>query len=196
LNGARKDSASKSGLASALSEAQSIIEAAQERASEITSEAERKFKEAQENGYRQGFNQGLADASRKSVRLIEESTEVAERLAEEGAKLAIAIAGTVIGEHIKIEPDVAKKIAMRAIQESVIGENVTLVICPDDEAVMNQSLGQLRRVAGNAAVNIETDPSFSRGSCMVRTDFGEIDATIETLLLSIRERLGIVEDEK
>lgn len=196
MNGARKDSASKSGLASALSEAQSIIEAAQERASEIATEAERKFKEAQEHGYRQGFNQGLADAARKAVRLIEESTEVAERLAEEGAKLAVAIAGTIIDEHIKVEPEAAKKIAMRAIQEAVIGDNVTLVVCPDDEPVMKQSLPQLRRIAGNAAVTVETDPSFRRGSCMVRTDFGEIDATIETLLMSIRERLGIVEDEK
>ncbi|HQH25829.1 MAG TPA: type III secretion system stator protein SctL [Oligoflexia bacterium] len=192
MDGQKKEGGS--GLASALSEAQSVIEAAQKRAKEVLADAEKKYNEARELGHREGFEEGLREVSRTAVRLIEETTVIGERLAEEAAKLAMAIAATVINEHIKLDPDAAKNIAVRALQESVIGDSVTLVVNPEDEAVMQSAMSQIRRITGNAPVNIETDPSFSRGGCMVRTDFGEIDARIETLLESIRERLGLIGD--
>ena len=195
MNSPRKENlASGTGMASAISEAQSVIEAAQQRAEEISAEAQRSFERARENGYREGYEQGVADASRKAVRLIQESTKIADNLAEQAAQLALAIAGIIIGEHIKVDGSAAKNIARRAIQESVIGDNVTLVTNPEDSVVINQSLDQLRRAAGSASIRIETDSSISRGGCIVRTDFGEIDATIETLLDSIRERLGLLEN--
>ncbi len=187
----QESSGSSTGLASAISDAHSIIAAAEQRANEIKAEAERQLDDAREKGYREGFEKGMTEASRKAVRLIEESTKVADKLAEEGAKLALAIAATIIGESIKLEPETAKRIAMRALQESVVGDHITLISNTEDAVILENSLAQLRRVAGNAAVALETDSSLSRGSCIVRTDFGEVDASIETLLQSVRERLGL-----
>ena len=196
MNGSKKESSgSSTGLASVISDAHSIIAAAEQRAQEIVAEAQRQLEHSREAGYREGYEQGLNEASKKAVRLIEESTKVADSLAEEGAKLAMAIAGTIIGEHIKLHPEAAKLIAMRALQESVVGDSITLLVNPEDAAIMEKSLTQLRRIAGNAVISLETEPSISRGGCMVRSDFGEVDATIENLLQTVRDRLGLAANE-
>ena len=80
---------------------------------------------------------------------------------------------------------------MNALQEAVIGDSVTLVVHPDDEKIVKSALPNVRRVAGGAAVSIEADKSLARGGCVVRTDFGEVDASIETLVQSIADRLGV-----
>lgn len=190
-----KENGSSTRLTTALAEAQSIIEAAEKRAKELISDAEKNFERAREQGYEEGFQEGLSQATKQSIRLIEESTAVADTLAQEAAQLAVAISGSVINEELKLDPGIVKSIAITAIQESVIGDAVTIVVNPEDQAVLKDSIMQLRQIAGGAGVTVETDESFSRGSCLVRTDFGEIDARIESLLESVRERLGLANDE-
>ncbi|MCB0323308.1 MAG: type III secretion system stator protein SctL [Bdellovibrionales bacterium] len=186
----KKDSASPK-LAAALSEAQSILEAAEKRAQMLTADAERTFSEAYDKGYSEGLKQGRDDAVEQAVRLIEDSTRVHDVLAEEAARLAIAIAGSVVGEHVAVQPEAAKRIAAAALQEAVVGDSVVIVVHPLDEPALGEAADQLRRVAGGARVKIETDEKFTRGGCIVRTEFGEVDATIEALVESIGERIGV-----
>lgn len=178
-------------LAAALQEAQSIIAAAEQRARALTAEAERLHRDAREQGFAEGFEQGRKDAADRAVRLIQESTSVADSLAEEAAKLALAICESIIGEHIAQDPLVVKRLASNAIQEAVVGETVLLLINPADDTVIRESIPDLRRLAGGAGITVETESALPRGSCIVRTEFGEVDASISTLLASIAERLGV-----
>jgi flagellar assembly protein FliH len=178
-------------MAHALSEAQSIIEAAEQRARELSLKAETSYKEAKALGYEEGFKQGMEDASKKAVRFIQESTSIADRLAEEAAKLALAISSSVVREHICVSPETVKKIALGAIQESVVGDSVVLTVNPEDKTILESALGDIRRIAGTAGISIETSPTLSRGGCIVKTDFGEVDASIETMLECVKERLRL-----
>ena len=187
----KKESGAGNNFSSALSEAERIIEAAEKRAESLLEEAELKLGDAKSEGYQEGFEQGRKDAVLQAVRLIEESPAVADALAAEAAKLAIAIADSIVAEHVQVVPETAKQIALAALQESVIGDSVTLSVNPDDENEIIKALSDIRRIAGGAAVSIEADTSLARGGCIVRTDFGEVDASIETLLSSISERLGV-----
>ncbi len=184
-------SAQPSTLGAALSEAQNIVEAARARAADIETAARRTFEEARETGYRDGFKAGEAKAADAAVRLIEESVVVGERLSEEAAALALAICQTIIGEQIKVSPETAKKIALRALKESVVGDSITIFVNPDDKLMMLGSIDELRRIAGGSNVSIESEPLLSRGGARVRTEFGEVDASLETLLGTIAHRLGI-----
>jgi type III secretion system HrpE/YscL family protein len=189
----RAPSGSQTKLATALAEAQSIIEAAEQRAAEVRSEAERSYLESREQGYQDGLRQGQTAAAGSAVRLIAESSTVGDRLADEAARLALAICKTAIGEHLKVEPEVVKRLAVHAFRESVVGEAATVIVHPDDRQTLERSVAQLRRVAGGAAVSLDTDPSLTRGGCIVRTDFGEVDATIESLLEAVAAHLGIAQ---
>ncbi len=178
-------------LGAALSEAQNIVEAARNRAADIELAARKSFEESRENGYREGFKAGEAKAADAAVRLIEETVVVGERLSEEAAALAVAICQTIIGEHVKVAPETAKKIALRALKESVVGDSITIYVNPDDRQMMVTSIDELRRIAGGSNLTIEAEPLLARGGARVRTEFGEVDASIETLLGTVAQRLGI-----
>jgi flagellar assembly protein FliH len=187
----KKDGAGGSLLASALEDAQSIIAEAERRAAELVAQAEKTYQEARELGFQEGVRQGLAQTAGQAVRLIADSTTLAESLADEAARLALAISSSVIGEHVKVQPEAVKKIAMTAIQEAVVGDKVTIVINEEDEAALKGALEQLRRLAGGAGITLEVNNALSRGGCIVRTDFGEVDASVTALLESVAQRLGI-----
>lgn len=182
---------SSTNLTSALSEAQSIIAAAESRAKELLAEAKKVFDAARADGYQEGLTVGREDAVEEAVRLLSDTSAVSERLAAEAAKLAIAISETVIGEHVKVEPETAKKIAQSAIREAVTGDSITLIAHKDDIALLEEGADDLRRIAGGASIAFEASSEITRGGCLVRTEFGEVDATIDTLLSSVRERLGL-----
>ncbi len=183
-----------SGLKNALTEAQNIVNAAEQRAQGILDEAERIRSSAKEDGYRKGFEEGKSAASEAAVRLLEESAILGERLSEEAAHLAFAIAGSVIGEHVKADPDLVKRMALRALQEAVIGETACITVNPEDADLIRDSIVELRRVSGGATLTIDTDEEITRGGCLVSTDFGEVDASIDGLLEAVATRLGVLSD--
>ena len=187
----KKQTSAPAPLSAALAEAQIIVEAARTRAAEIEEQAQRDYEVAKANGYRDGFAAGQNEAAGNAVRLVEESTALGEHLSEEAAKLAVAIAATVITEQVKLSPDVVKRIALRAIQDSVIGDTVTLVVHPEDREAMERAIPELRRVAGNAGIGVDTDPILSRGGVRVRTDYGEVDASIDALVRAVARRIGV-----
>lgn len=183
-------------LSSALTQAQDIVEAAEKRATALMDQAEKSYHDAREKGFHEGYQQGLEDATSQAVRLIEQTGALQEKLSQEAAKLAVAIAGSVISEEISVTPEYVQKIALKALQESVVGDAVTFVVHPEDEKTLKSATGQFKRVAEGAAMSVETDDSLTRGGCIVRTEFGEVDASIETLLTTIAQRLGLDEDAK
>lgn len=181
-------------LSSALSEAQSIIEAAEQRAEEILANAEQRHASAEQEGFDRGFEAGRRDAAEQAIHLIENSAIVAERLSEEAAKLAIGIASAIIEEHVSVKPDTAAALARNAIRQSVVGATVTIAVHPADVEALEKLSPEFQRLAEGASIAIEKNPLLARGGCIVKTEFGEVDASIETLVSSIAERLGVSTD--
>jgi flagellar biosynthesis/type III secretory pathway protein FliH len=178
-------------LSAALSDAQLIVEAARMKAAEIEAAARADYQSAREKGYADGFASGKAEVAEGAIRLIEESTVLGERLAEEAARLAIAIASTVVQEHVAVTPEAAKRIALRALQDSVIGETVTIIVNPDDVPVMEAALPEFRKIAAGASFAVESEATLTRGGVRVRTEFGEVDASVDAVITALRSRLGI-----
>ena len=185
------DRPNRTAVSGAIAEAQSIVEAAKRRAAELDAESEKIRAQAREAGYDEGFGQGLADASQAAVRLIEQTQMIGERLSEEAARLALAICSSIIGEQVRVDPNTVGKIARRALQESIVGDTVSIVVNPDDQHAIAAAQPDLKKISGGAQVSIEIDPSIARGGCIIRTEFGEVDATIEALVESVAVRLGV-----
>lgn len=194
--GKKPDSQSPSNVSAALSQAQSIVEAAEKRAQQLEEEAKKSYAEAKELGYQEGLESGKAQALNEAVRLIEETSDLHESLAREAANLALAIAGVVVDGEISTKPERVIQIALRALRESVVGESVILLCNPKDVASLESASNEFRRLAGGAAVRVEPDETIARGGCIVRSEFGEVDASIERLLRNIAERLDLPNDER
>ena len=187
---------SPSDLNSALTQAQSIVEAAEQRAKKLEEDAKKSYEEAKERGYAEGISLARDEVLGEAVRLIEDTAQLQESLAQEAAQLALAIAGVVVDGEISTKPERVIQIALRALRESVVGENVVLLCNEKDIAQLESAMSEFRRLAGGAAISIESDDTIARGGCIVRTEFGEVDASIERLLRNIAERLELTRDGK
>lgn len=190
----RDPSEGKQSLSSALNEAQAIVEAARQRAEELQLQADESYKSAYEVGYSDGFTQGRYDCAATALRLLEDSLLLEERLSDAAARLALSICSFVLGDYLKIAPDAVKPIALRALQESANPNGATVLVNPADLPSMESALDDLRQATRNANITITADESISRGGCIIRTLFGDVDATLETILQSIAARLGLSND--
>ena len=179
------------GLSSALSEAQSIIAAAEKRAEEIRKTANEVLEEAKKSGYEQGLAEGKKEANSTAVRLVKDVATLQEDISREAARLAIHICRTILGEHLTLDESRVVELTRQALEHSISATTVLLIVHPDDVDALEREIDSLRRAARGATLKVEADTSLSRGGCIVRTDFGEVDATIEAILDNLTERLGI-----
>ena len=191
MSGQKAMSTPPQSLSSALTDAESIIGAAEKRAVEILTQAKHIHEEAKERGFTQGLEEGKAEVAREAVRLVEDTTKLNEKLANAAARLAIEISRSLLGEEIKAKPELVKTLAIKALQESITGESVQLIVHPEDRAVLEAAHGELKRIAGGAKITFESDPTLSRGGCVLKTEFGEVDASIESLLEALKNKLGL-----
>ena len=182
----------QSKVSAALTEAQNIVEAAKQKAASILEQARAAEKEAQERGYEEGFQAGKRAASGAAVRLVSETASMRESLSRQAAKLAVKMARHIIGEQAEISSDILRSVAGRALEQSNLAEEVELIVHPADEKAIKKSEELFRRLAQNVLeFHVSTDGSLTRGGCIVRTEFGEVDASIESLLEILTEELGL-----
>ena len=187
----QKSSPNPQSLSAALTEAQTIIESAEKRAAELRGAAERAFEDARDSGYAAGYRRGQQEVAESAIRMIEDSSAIGEKLSTEAAKLAMAICQNVIGEHVKVDPALVKQIATRALQQSIVGDSVTILVNPADRNIIEAEIDHFRRLASGASVKLEAEPTLTPGGCIIRTEFGEVDASVEMLLQNVKTRLGL-----
>ncbi len=179
------------GLSSALSEAQSIIAAAEQKKEGILRAAAEVTEQARRDGFQQGLIEGKEEANTTAIRLLNDLGALQEEIARESARLAIQICRTILGEQLSLDQSRVVELARQALHHSISGTWVILLVHPEDVERLERERELLHRTARGADVRIEADPSLSKGGCIVRTDFGEVDASIEAILQNLSEKLGV-----
>lgn len=175
-------------VASSLSEAQKILETAKEEAKKIKEEAKRQ-------GYEQGLAQGRAEAADAAIRIIQEATQVSEQISEEAAKLALAICSQILSSELETNIEAVKQLAKQALLEANLGEEVSIYVNPEDVKNFEEIKAQLSIIVDKSNLSVIPDSSIKQGGCLVKTEFGEVDARIDTLVSIMGKRLGLDSDE-
>lgn len=158
-------------------------------------------REAYEKGFvageKAGFEFGLQKASALFgglSGLLDEIASFKESLhkssEKEMAALAMAIAKKVVQRELEIKNDSVLDSVRAALRAVVAGGEITIKVNPKDHDLLLQYRGELARYGdGVKGVKIESDESVSKGGCIIDTNFGEIDATIESAFSEIEQRL-------
>lgn len=181
-------------------EAQAIV-------AEARAERERLLAGAREEGFAAGYAAGL-EAGREEGRAAgadEAKQEHAERLdhlastltgvlehindtyeaAEREARadvleLALAIGERVAKRAVELDRHAAARQVESALEIVLRTSDVVVRVHPDDAASLEAALPDLaRRLGRSARVRVEPDDSLTRGSAVLVTAKGEIDATVE-----------------
>ena len=67
---------------------------------------------------------------------------------------------------------------------------MTVKVNPLDLEVMHQFRKDIEKYSGSVkGVSVDADETISRGGCIIETNYGEVDATIEGVFAEIEEKL-------
>ena len=109
--------------------------------------------------------------------------EMDAEVAEQFARLAMAIAKQVIRRELRTDP--AQVIAVMRETVALLPASVRQMrihLHPEDAEVIRE---QLAAPGGDRAWSIAEDPMLSRGGCMVISETSQIDARIESRIASV-----------
>ena len=161
------------------------------RLESIEEEARRSGHEA---GYAAGLAAGQAEVERRAAQLDEILASLARPIShvdgeieQELVEMVMAIARRLIRRELKSSPGEIIGVVRESIAALPIGERqITVQLHPDDASLVREAFGG--RDTGPTCRILE-DPSMERGGARISTDISVIDATLETRVNRVFDRL-------
>lgn len=129
--------------------------------------------------------QALETAHAEVVALRAATAEAVER---DAVELAVQLAEKIVAGTLEAEPARVLDVVRGALRRLSERRRVTVLVHPDDlELVRASADGFAAELGGIEHCDVQAERRVSRGGAIVRTDEGQIDASIETQLARARE---------
>jgi flagellar biosynthesis/type III secretory pathway protein FliH len=181
----------KSVVADAALEASRKIAAAEDRARAIVAEAQEAARTVREGAFEEGRRAGAAELAGAWIKLRTEEEKRQEREIDRTLELATAMAERLLGESLSLDPARILGIARQALVSARQARRIVLKAHPEDADVLRREIAGLG--LEGAAIEIHVEPTRSRGSLLVETDLGILDADLsiqlDRLARSLRDGL-------
>lgn len=158
-------------------------------AEEIAAQVHAARQAGYQDGYRdglvalEGFKQSYAAQVTAQVAHIASAFQqqlggLENDLAQRLAGVALSLARQVVRSELAQRPQLVVDVAQEALSALLMSaKHITLRVHPDDHALVAQGVHELIESRGARLV---PDAQITRGGCIVESDIGVIDATVET----------------
>jgi flagellar assembly protein FliH len=175
-------------------EIEDILREAQEKASVLE-------REAYEKGFAQGEKDGVELGQRKALKLVENiekllrsmdslRQEILAHYEQEIVELVFAIAQKVIHRNIRSDDTAIQGAVLSALNLAAEKSKATLRVNPEDFDYVEELRPEFfAAVKELKALTITSDPSITRGGCLLESPYGDVDARVETQLDKIHQCL-------
>lgn len=156
---------------------------------------------AREQGFEAGYVEGIAraEAAVADRLTLAEQLVARTRDAREEAlascerdlvELAFEIAEKIVRQRVAADPATTVGVLEHALRKAFVRDGLTVLCNPDDLERLSASSDVLQaRVGSLNGLRLIGDRRISPGGVVVRTDAGDIDATIESQLERLRDLL-------
>jgi flagellar assembly protein FliH len=147
---------------------------------------------ARQSGYQDGYRDGLValegfkqsfahQATLQVGQLVKsiggELDAMQQEMAEALAATALALARQIVRSELAAHPERVGAVAHEALETLMLSaRHITLRVHPDDQPLVAEGAGELLEARGARLV---ADGAIARGGCIVESNIGLIDASIE-----------------
>jgi flagellar assembly protein FliH len=175
-------------------------------AGQLSKDKEEKAKivrrEAYDLGMAEGLKRGVAQLKQELAMLIttlsgligemtREKKEFLNRMESEVLNLAFAIAEKVLNHEIATDKDVICKVLGGALKKIVDQEGMRIRVNPDDyRYLMERKADIFPGLEGVKGIMLEEDATIGRGSAVIDSVFGEVDARLDQQLSELKAALS------
>ena len=176
----------KASEAAVLLEANAVLDAARERVADMERKA---YERRREEGYRDGVEEGRLEHAEKVMETVLSSVEYIEGIEATLVNVVAVAVRKVIGEIDENERIV--RIVRNALVTVRNQQHVTIRVAPADEKAVREGLASmLASVPGGASfLDVVPDARLERGACLLESELGVVDASLETQLKALENAL-------
>lgn len=148
---------------------------------------------ARQGGYHDGYRDGLAALESFKQSFAAQTTAqvgallqscagqldaLQQQMASALAAAAVSLARQVVRGELDVRPELVVQVAEEALETLLLSaRHITVRVHPDDHALIAQGAADTLAARGARLV---ADAAISRGGCVVESDIGIIDASLET----------------
>jgi flagellar assembly protein FliH len=150
-------------------------------------------KQARQSGYQDGYRDGLVALEGFKQSFAHQATlqvgqlvkaiggqldAMQQEMAEALAATALALARQIVRSELAARPESVAAVAQEALETLMLSaRHITLRVHPDDQPLIAEGAGELLAARGARLV---ADIDVARGGCVVESNIGLVDASIET----------------
>ncbi|PTY07830.1 HrpE/YscL family type III secretion apparatus protein [Opitutaceae bacterium EW11] len=172
----------------AVLEAQEIVARAEAEAAWIREEARKEYERQKELGYREGLEQGKAEMAERVVSTFEQSSRYVSKLEDALIDVVIKSTRRMVGEFESRER--VERIVRKALELLRNQNQVRIRVSPAQaEWLQGRVAGLLGAFPRIQFLDVQPDSRLADDGCVLETELGVIDATVETQLRAIEKAL-------
>lgn len=183
-----------------------------EQGKDETSDAQENVSLIEQDAYEKGFIQGEKDGfelgEKKANKVIENieklfnemssfKQEILKQHEKEILDLIFAIAEKIVHHLTKFDEGGVKEAVFNALNLAIEKSKIVLNVNPEDYDYIEELRPDLfKKYKELKSITVTSDPSITRGGCFLKTQYGDVDARIETQLEKIYQCLQDAFNEK
>ena len=175
----------KSAEASILLESGQLLDAAKQRVADMEEAARQAYEEQRVKGYEDGQEDCRAEYAEKMLEVAMQSVEYIESLEQTIVKVVTEAVERVIGE-IDADERIVRivRTALNAVRSQ---QHVVVRVAPADEKAVTEALAPMLGggPGGSGFLNVIMDPRLAPGSCILESELGVLDASLDTQLKAL-----------
>ena len=182
-----------------------FLEMAQRQGAELVASARAQADGIADNARREGFEAGYAEGKAAAEReahdllhfaenAVREAVESRSRLIAESeealVRLAVDVAERIVKADLQLHPERVLNVLEGALRKAFVRDRLTVVCNPADLALIEEGQHALATQVGTLQhLELIGDRRVQRGGVVVRTDAGDVDATLDSQLERLCEAM-------
>jgi len=169
-------------------DSQKLIDAAHREAERIVAEAQQEFERQRQKGYEQGIHEGQQQIALRILETVDQSVEYLSQLEQQVVDLVFKSLQKVVGDMG--ERDLVVKVVRHALAVVRTQPQVTVRVAQNEVEMVQSRLSEiLSDYPGISFLEVVGDSRLALGGCLLETEMGVVDASIDVQLETIRKAL-------
>ncbi|EXJ15669.1 HrpE/YscL family type III secretion apparatus protein [Imhoffiella purpurea] len=168
--------------------ARELLDAARRAAEALRAQAEEDYARERRRGYDEGLAEARMEMGVRMLETVERSVAYFGQIEHQVADLVMTSLRKILGEFDDTE--LTLRLVRQALQVVQSQPRVTIRVCPEQAAELQERLSRL--IAGYTSLGtavISADPRLERGGCILETEIGVVEASLDLQLMALDKAL-------
>lgn len=170
--------------------AKDLLEKAKEDIEEYKLENEKLCEQLQQEAKEQGFQKGLESFNEKLIFLDKKIKEIRMEMQNQILPLAMQALKKIMGKQLELNPETVVDIVLQALKPVSQNYEIKLLVSKHDKPLIEADKEKIKSLLDHVKVlSIEERDDIEQGGCIIETESGIINATLENQFRALEAAL-------